>query len=996
MTAPRTGLKQGVFVFALVTMVLPMVISGGIFLSYYKQETTTDINQSNLHLAEVIRDDVNNFLYAPRHTLGTIARLAVHPAYAPHIDDLMSQMANSFGFFESIMLLDNDGIVRHLVTASNIRSSRRNYVGTDLAEAEHIATALRLKQPTWSDTYLSPVTGEQTLSLTIPFERGMVVGNFNLSDLTMIIEHDLRLSLDRAYLVNSKGRIIAHPQKAKVLQQVNISDLPVVRAGLEGREGVYEYDVEGVAFIGAVVIVPETGWLVIVQRDRNEVFRSFRNMQRFFVVALLSALFFVAFFIGYVNTRIIKPVVAISATTKKVADGHFAPVPAYEGKFAELDDLTVNFNRMVAAREEREREMRQRNEDLEREVETRIRSEEALRRSEERFQTILDTVNDAIIIHDADTGAILDVNRKMTDMFGYPREEAYRMTMEALSSGEPLYTQRDAIAWIKRASSGKPQLFEWRYRHKDGRLFWGEVNMRLAAIGGLNCVLVVVRDISQRKIVEEKLHESERLYRTLFDSAGDAIFLMQGERIVDCNNSALKIFGCSWEHMLGAAPARFSPAVQPEGKESRALFLEKITTARAGEPQFFEWQYNKLDGTSFEAEVSLNRIELSSGMHVQSIVRDISERKKAEKEREKLITDIQIAFEEVSRSKKEWQDTFDSITDLISIHDRDFNIVKVNKAFSEHVGLPYQQVIGKKYYELLHGAAAAPAPDYPHARPQADGKPATEEHVDAVSGKTLRISTYPYYAPDGSLIGSIYIARDITEEKEREMRMIMTERLASLGQMASGIAHEINNPLESVMICSEMLLMRVTKDTYDRGVFEKYLKIIDEEVLRCRDITSNMLSFSRQTTLSKSDIDVHLQIDKAIDLVGYQGRLKHITVTKKYGEKILVSGNEGELRQVFLVLLINALDAMDNKGSITVETGTEAGSAWIRIRDTGPGIAPEVLQRIFHPFFSTKLEKGGTGLGLSIAHRIIANHRGSLTVVSEQGHGAAFTITLPR
>jgi len=226
--------------------------------------------------------------------------------------------------------------------------------------------------------------------------------------------------------------------------------------------------------------------------------------------------------------------------------------------------------------------------------------------------------------------------------------------------------------------------------------------------------------------------------------------------------------------------------------------------------------------------------------------------------------------------------------------------------------------------------------------------------------------------------------------------MIMTERLASLGQMASGIAHEINNPLESVMICSEMLLMRVTKDTYDRGVFEKYLKIIDEEVLRCRDITSNMLSFSRQTTLSKSDIDVHLQIDKAIDLVGYQGRLKHITVTKKYGEKILVSGNEGELRQVFLVLLINALDAMDNKGSITVETGTEAGSAWIRIRDTGPGIAPEVLQRIFHPFFSTKLEKGGTGLGLSIAHRIIANHRGSLTVVSEQGHGAAFTITLPR
>jgi signal transduction histidine kinase len=188
----------------------------------------------------------------------------------------------------------------------------------------------------------------------------------------------------------------------------------------------------------------------------------------------------------------------------------------------------------------------------------------------------------------------------------------------------------------------------------------------------------------------------------------------------------------------------------------------------------------------------------------------------------------------------------------------------------------------------------------------------------------------------------------------------------------------------------------VAKENYDHAQFEKYLKIIDEEVMRCRDITSNMLSFARQTSLTKSDIDVHLLLDKAIDLVGYQGRLKNVTVSKKYGERFLVTGNEGELRQVFLVLLINALDAMENKGMISVETGVSAGGAWVRVSDTGPGIAPDNLQKIFHPFFTTKIEKGGTGLGLSIAHRIIANHRGTLTVVSEQGRGATFTITLPR
>jgi signal transduction histidine kinase len=271
----------------------------------------------------------------------------------------------------------------------------------------------------------------------------------------------------------------------------------------------------------------------------------------------------------------------------------------------------------------------------------------------------------------------------------------------------------------------------------------------------------------------------------------------------------------------------------------------------------------------------------------------------------------------------------------------------------------------------------------------------SDEVIDEITKKTYSVSTYPYISPDGAFIGSIHISRDITEEKEREMKMIMTERLASLGEMASGIAHEINNPLESVMICAEMLLMRVAKDSYDHAQFEKYLKIIDEEVLRCRDITGNMLSFARQTTLNRTDIDIHLLLDKAVDLLSYQGRLKNVTVTRKYGEKFLVSGNEGELRQVLLVLLINALDAMENKGAITVETGTQEDSAWVRISDTGPGIAPEDLQRIFHPFFSTKTEKGGTGLGLSIAHRIIADHNGSLTVVSEQGHGAAFTITLP-
>jgi len=373
----------------------------------------------------------------------------------------------------------------------------------------------------------------------------------------------------------------------------------------------------------------------------------------------------------------------------------------------------------------------------------------------------------------------------------------------------------------------------------------------------------------------------------------------------------------------------------------------------------------------------------------------IIQRKRVEGEREKLIKDLEITLAKVSRSQKTWQETFDSIGDMISIHDEDGNIIKVNRAFAENFHLDPKEVIHRKCHDFFH-AGRGPIPDCPHAQTLRENRPARGEIIDVATGRIFMVSTFPFHIHDAQLHGSIHVAKDITEERDKEMRLITSERLASLGQMASGIAHEINNPLAAIAGCAEGLLLRVEKDKYDPELFRSYLKIIEEEILRCKSITTSMLSFVRKTTYEKKVLNVNEVVEKAIEIIGFQGRLVNISVVSRSVNGIPpIRGSEGELRQVFLAIITNALDAMNNTGTLTIETGVEKGSVYVKIADTGPGIRKEDVARIFDPFFTTKSETGGTGLGLSIANRIISNHNGSIDVSTGEGMGTVFKITLP-
>lgn len=278
------------------------------------------------------------------------------------------------------------------------------------------------------------------------------------------------------------------------------------------------------------------------------------------------------------------------------------------------------------------------------------------------------------------------------------------------------------------------------------------------------------------------------------------------------------------------------------------------------------------------------------------------------------------------------------------------------------------------------------------------GKPYSIDHRIVLPDGTVRFvheQGEVTFVESGEPIRMLGTVQDITEKKETEMQLIMSERLSALGQMASGIAHEINNPLATIAGCTEGLLNRINKGRYDYELFKNYLKIIEEEVERCKKITVSMLSFVRKGTYEKDYVNINEILDKTLELIGLQGRLKEIEIVRIYNRELpLIEESEGELRQAFLAIITNSLDAMQDRGVLTLETGIENDAVFINISDTGLGMPPELIGKIFDPFFTTKSEKGGVGLGLSIAHKIITDNRGKIEVASDKVRGTTFKIIL--
>ncbi len=232
--------------------------------------------------------------------------------------------------------------------------------------------------------------------------------------------------------------------------------------------------------------------------------------------------------------------------------------------------------------------------------------------------------------------------------------------------------------------------------------------------------------------------------------------------------------------------------------------------------------------------------------------------------------------------------------------------------------------------------------------------------------------------------------------KESQEQLIHAEKLGALGQLAASVAHEINNPLSGVLLYNQLLAKRISNDKFSKENALDYLSKMESELTRTTKLVQSLLDFARQTPPKFGDVNVNDVISQALVLTTHAGEKQHIQIVKELDPTLhLIRADFSQLQQVCINLIVNAFQAMPKGGNLTLRTSANEGQIKIEVQDTGCGISPENMRKLFTPFFTTKQEVKGVGLGLAVSHGIIQRHRGRIEVQSKEGEGSTFTIYLP-
>jgi len=540
-----------------------------------------------------------------------------------------------------------------------------------------------------------------------------------------------------------------------------------------------------------------------------------------------------------------------------------------------------------------------------------------------------------------------------------------------------------AIEDMEQKDLYRSRTLELELNRKDGSIVpvEGQFTFVRGPDGRPIAILVIVRDITERKRAEEALRESEEKYRKIVGNVYDMVYSLYPDgTLYFISPNVLSFTGYKPEEGIGHNIVEF---IHPDDREHVLADFEK--TIKTGEEFPTIFRFLRKDGSYFYAE-ELGRVIREGGklVGVTGIIRDITERKKME--------------EALRENEEKLQRMFESATDGIVVTDLNGNIMEMNEAAVRlHGSDSKEKLIGQSTFELIAEKDRVRvmeilknALEDGQIRRNVEITFLTEdgrEYFAEVSSALLRDAA-------GNSAGFIAIFRDITERKKMEEQLIVADRLASIGELSSGLAHELNNPLTGIILLSELLLAKDLPDDVRED-----LKVIDRELQRTAGIVRNLLTFARKHETEKQAANINSIIEKVLELRAYEQKVSNIEVNTQFAPALPEIMADGFLlQQVFINIIINAEHFMieaHNKGTLTITTERVGNIVRASFVDDGLGIAQENLGHLFDPFFTTKEVGKGTGLGLSICHGIVTEHGGRIYAESELGKGATFIVELP-
>jgi PAS domain S-box-containing protein len=609
------------------------------------------------------------------------------------------------------------------------------------------------------------------------------------------------------------------------------------------------------------------------------------------------------------------------------------------------------------------------------------RAEAALAESEARYRALFEQAPDSIVLVEAGSGKAVEFNDRAHQNLGYTRAEFQGLTVGDL---EAIESPEEVVAHTRKIIRDGSDTFETKHRAKTGQIRDVLVTSRAVSIGGRDFALAIWRDMTERKRSEQAVRESEAKYRQLFATVSDAIVVFDAETLqfVDVNDAALQLYGYSKDEFLKLE----HPAITVEAERSR----DSIARALAGELDRIPLRYHKKKGgTVFPVEISVSEFTLQARRVLCGVIRDITERKRAEDvlRRQALV--------------------FENMFDAVIVTDTDHRITEWNPAANRIFGHTREEVFGKVTQILIGPEETTDLFGHVTEALEQDGYWSGVTPFGRKDGSQGHCESNIVVVCDegGQVVGHIAVVHDISERvraeqeaQRRQSELAHVVRLATMGEMATGLAHELNQPLSAILYYAHGCRRRLRAGSCDTEETLSITEKIAAQAERAAAFLDRIRAFVRKGELHLAPVDLNQVVREAASFAAHQARESGVSIDFQLATTLPpVSADMIQIEQVVLNVLRNGIEAMQasdqGQRRLTIQTSRDGDAVICSITDTGCGYTDDTAEQLFDAFFTTK--SAGMGMGLAISRSIITAHGGRIWATPNPDGGTRFQFAIP-